>query len=380
MNDKKNIIEFKDLFEKEIKDRKVNHKPDRFRNYGHAIIMYLLIMLVFASILVIGFLQFETFRKQNVEQLLDQIKYDIGGITVIDLESFENARPSYKKDVQILYELDNQYLVVVNKNNSYAGILLLSVDNDNEIVFNQVVFDAMVKSPRQITKWTEDIFINVYYGETINIPYEFHPNSIEVEFRVELIQIVMSLINFLIYLLLTPIVIYLLKVDIIDDFKEFKVDKVQAINQVIIAYFFLIVGNVLSNYLSTFLGGLLGIEPSTSVNQEVIESALKSNGIVLMILSAVILGPIAEELIFRKAIFGLIKKNSVALIVSSLVFGLIHLLNEETFSNLLVNGVSYFIMGLIFGYIYIRNKRNIMVPIIVHIVSNLISVLFILFY
>jgi uncharacterized protein len=378
MNDKKKIIEFNDLFEKEIKDRKVNNKPERFKNYGHAIIMYLLIMLVFASVLVIIFLQIAPFTKQNSEQLLDQIKYDNGGIAVIDIESFNLARASYKNDIKVLYELDD-YFIIVNENNNYASVFLLT-DIDGEISLNQDVFDAIFKAPNEISKWNEDLEINVYYAETIIIPYELHDHSIEVKYINELTQIVMSLINFLIYLLLTPILIYMLKVDIIDDFKEFKVDKVQAFNQVIIAYFFLIVGNVLSNYLSTFIGGLLGIEPSISVNQQTIESALRSNGIVLMILSAVILGPIVEELIFRKAIFGLIRKNSVALVVSSLVFGLIHLLNEQTFGELIVNGLSYFIMGLVFGYIYIRNNRNIIVPIIVHIVANLISVLFILFY
>jgi uncharacterized protein len=378
MNDKKKIIEFNDLFEKEIKDRKVNNKPERFKNYGHAIIMYLLIMLVFASVLVIIFLQIAPFTKQNSEQLLDQIKYDNGGIAVIDIESFNLARASYKNDIKVLYELDD-YFIIVNENNNYASVFLLT-DIDGEISLNQDVFDAIFKAPNEISKWNEDLEINVYYAETIIIPYELHDHSIEVKYINELTQIVMSLINFLIYLLLTPILIYMLKVDIIDDFKEFKVDKVQAFNQVIIAYFFLIVGNVLSNYLSTFIGGLLGIEPSISVNQQTIESALRSNGIVLMILSAVILGPIVEELIFRKAIFGLIRKNSVALVVSSLVFGLIHLLNEQTFGELIVNGLSYFIMGLVFGYIYIRNNRNIIVPTIVHIVANLISVLFILFY
>ena len=91
-------------------------------------------------------------------------------------------------------------------------------------------------------------------------------------------------------------------------------------------------------------------------------------------------GLVVEELIFRKAIFGLIKSNGMALFVSTFVFGIIHLVGEASIQEALVNGISYFVMGFIFGYIYIKNNRNIMIPIAVHILSNLVSVLFILLF
>jgi hypothetical protein len=101
---------------------------------------------------------------------------------------------------------------------------------------------------------------------------------------------------------------------------------------------------------------------------------------VLIFISAVIIGPVVEELIFRKAIFGLISNDKVALAVSTFIFGAIHLLGEASILEALVNGVAYFVMGFVFGYIYLKNNRNIMVPIIVHVLSNLISVIGILFF
>ena len=101
---------------------------------------------------------------------------------------------------------------------------------------------------------------------------------------------------------------------------------------------------------------------------------LNSNGIVFIVLSAVLIGPVVEELVFRKSIFGLIKNNTIAILVSSIIFGAIHLTAEASFAEALINGISYFAMGLVFGFIYIKNQRNIMAPIAVHILVNLISV------
>jgi len=146
-----------------------------------------------------------------------------------------------------------------------------------------------------------------------------------------------------------------------------------------VGYLYLIIGNIVASYVQTFLGDLLSIAPAQSVNQVSIESALSSSGAIFMILAAVILGPIIKELIFRKAIFGLIKSDHVALAVSTFVFGAVHLLGESSLTSALVNGIAYFTMGLIFGYIYLKNDKNIMVPIAVHILSNFISIVVILF-
>jgi len=138
-------------------------------------------------------------------------------------------------------------------------------------------------------------------------------------------------------------------------------------------------GNIFSNYTSSFLGDIFGLTQSESLNQITVIRSLESSGAVLMILSAVIMGPIVEELIFRKSIFGLFKSDKWALIVSTLIFGSIHLVGEASILSALVNGLSYFVMGFIFGFIYIKNKRNIFAPLAVHILSNTISIIAILF-
>lgn len=78
-----------------------------------------------------------------------------------------------------------------------------------------------------------------------------------------------------------------------------------------------------------------------------------------------ILGPIAEEFIFRSAILGYMLRNGVnaklAIIISALIFGIIHLNPAQ---------IPYaFLIGVIFGVIYYKT-RNIILTVILHIVIN----------
>jgi len=187
-----------------------------------------------------------------------------------------------------------------------------------------------------------------------------------------------SLLNFLIYLIMIPGIIYFMKHDILFDYKEAKAKGKDLIIPVILGYAYVWAGNLISNALSTFIASSYNLNVSESVNQRAIISAVTSSTGILMIISAVFIGPIIEELVFRKALFGLIKNNTVALLVSTVVFGLIHVVGEASLAEALVNGVAYFVMGFVFGFIYLKSDRNIIVPTIVHILNNGVSILFIL--
>lgn len=88
----------------------------------------------------------------------------------------------------------------------------------------------------------------------------------------------------------------------------------------------------------------------------------------IFIIVVSVVGPILEELIFRKIIFGEIYKRTnfwMAAIISGLAFALIHF----DFTHLLV----YFIMGLVFSFLYVQTKR-IIVPIFAHVAMNSIVI------
>lgn len=111
---------------------------------------------------------------------------------------------------------------------------------------------------------------------------------------------------------------------------------------------------------------VLGITPG-SENTELIVSLTRMSPLFLLL--PAIIGPIMEELVFRKVIFNGFKRKMnvyMAAILSSLIFGVFHL----EFTHLLI----YFVMGIILTFIYVQTKR-IIVPILVHMSFNTITVL-----
>lgn len=111
---------------------------------------------------------------------------------------------------------------------------------------------------------------------------------------------------------------------------------------------------------------ILEIDPG-SENTEIIVELTRLNPMFLLI--PAITAPVLEELIFRKILFGtLYKKMNFfwAALISSLIFGVLHM----DFLHLLI----YVTMGFVFAYLYVQTKR-IIIPIIVHMSLNTITVL-----
>ncbi|CAG9623536.1 CPBP family intramembrane glutamic endopeptidase [Sutcliffiella rhizosphaerae] len=106
---------------------------------------------------------------------------------------------------------------------------------------------------------------------------------------------------------------------------------------------------------------VFGIQPGSENTQQIMGFV---SAFPLMIFAVAVAGPILEEIIFRKIIFGAIYKRfnfAAGLIVSSLLFAVVH----QDFKHLLV----YFVMGGIFAFLYVKTNR-IIVPIIAHVGMN----------
>jgi uncharacterized protein len=106
---------------------------------------------------------------------------------------------------------------------------------------------------------------------------------------------------------------------------------------------------------------LFGVEPG-SENTEMIVSVIEVTPLVIIVTS--IIGPILEEIIFRKIIFGVLYKRTnfiIAGLISSLLFSLLH--GEP--QHLLL----YASMGFTFAFLYVKTKR-IIVPIFAHVAMN----------
>ena len=146
--------------------------------------------------------------------------------------------------------------------------------------------------------------------------------------------------------------------------------------------------------VSTILFAVLGITgyKSSATNQDAIDAMFNTSvlGIILLFISIVIMAPIVEELIFRKSIFKVIKDPKLALIVSTIVFGGLHVVSgtimeivlffdgSGSYLNVILEFVyiiQYSMMGLGFGIAYLKSNKNITSTIFGHMLNNGISFL-----
>ena len=90
----------------------------------------------------------------------------------------------------------------------------------------------------------------------------------------------------------------------------------------------------------------------------------------LGILALAIVGPVVEEVVFREAVLGNLLRDGMrpwlAILLSALVFGLIHVNPIQIPFALLI--------GIILGLLYCKTG-NILLPLIVHILNNTLSVI-----
>ncbi|GGD22841.1 peptidase [Pontibacillus chungwhensis BH030062] len=118
----------------------------------------------------------------------------------------------------------------------------------------------------------------------------------------------------------------------------------------------------LSQYAATVIESLVfGVDP-ISENTQNLSALAKATPIFILIIA--IVAPILEEIIFRKILFGTLRKYTnflISALVSGSIFGIVHGEPEHL--------LKYAMMGLVFAYLYEKTKR-IIVPIITHATMN----------
>jgi len=133
---------------------------------------------------------------------------------------------------------------------------------------------------------------------------------------------------------------------------------------VLIGFGFNAIGNFLNNIFAYTLSGL-GIAPSMPD----IEYGSGFTGFAIAMLCIAVFPALVEEFAFRGVILGILKKHfnsKVAIIVSAIIFGLVH--------GNLVQIPFAFLMGLVFGFIAVYTK-SIWPSVIAHFLNNGVSVI-----
>ena len=380
MDQEKEIITFEELFKGEKKQTSNRPPENNKRGYTYSLLFYALIMYVVATIIALIMFEMPSMTKLWYEEelIFEQVANSPGGIAFVSDDTWFNYGDDYLDSVQNVGVYEGFIIIINKENQSYQTVLY-----DDEILTEQVIDEEkildIISRDAVVTTWDNDTDIVIFQGRNLPRLTSLTNDTVLVTGPVKNITAeASSILNFLIYLIMVPGIIYFMKNDIIIDWNETKAKKKEIVVPVIIGYAYVWVGNFVSTLLSTYLADILNYGVGEAANQQAIISAVTSKTGFLMIISAVIIGPVIEELIFRKAVFGLIKNNKIALVVSTFVFGLIHVLSETSIQAAIVNGVSYFVMGFVFSYIYLKAERNVMIPIIVHIINNAVSILLIL--
>lgn len=186
---------------------------------------------------------------------------------------------------------------------------------------------------------------------------------------------ILSMVQMMFNIPLIGFFIYVLRTDFQEDWKKFKTEFKKNISYILIG----IIACYTLTAVVAMIYELLEIT-GTADNQEIINQALFGKGKIPMIISVVIFAPFVEEILFRKLLFGTIEEKFkmppvVAIVVSTLVFSLIHVSSGDN----LIYIFQYLPLAFVITYSYYKSGRNIFVPIGIHFLNNLISVLAVYF-
>ena len=126
-----------------------------------------------------------------------------------------------------------------------------------------------------------------------------------------------------------------------------------------VSVFFMYIGNTISTYIMLYVEEALGKAP-----ENVVTTVLDSTNIILSIVLIGIVGPIIEEIMFRKLFTDRLTPygEKTAILLPSLFFALFHTNLYQFFYA--------FLLGMIFSYIYVKTGKLIYTCII-HIFINL---------
>lgn len=118
---------------------------------------------------------------------------------------------------------------------------------------------------------------------------------------------------------------------------------------------------VINMVLSVLFTSVIG---ATTSNQDALDSAISSLAIVTIIPTSFIV-PLVEEIVFRYAMSTIIKNKVAFVIVSSLLFAVMHGIGIIT--------ILYFILGVMLSLIYLKHDKNVIASTAVHMFNNTVS-------
>ena len=201
----------------------------------------------------------------------------------------------------------------------------------------------------------------IYAISTIAFPliiFNIIGNNSEIAGNINFTLIISAICN---YILPFPILLFLMK-----KLESEKLEKESLSIYTFLLYFcisftLMIIGNMIGLAVTSLIGTAIQSEISNPI-----QTLINSSDIMLNLIIISIIGPIFEEIFFRKLLIDRTIKYGarISIILSATLFGLMHgNLNQFFYA---------FLLGGFFSYVYIKTGK-IIYPIILHIILNLMG-------
>lgn len=394
-------MEQKDFdLETEFKNLKAKQKEAQTRSKlkEKRVWYYILVLCLYAvltpliSLIVSGIVMVSAINKPTRytikahTQVINEIYLSPNKIGIITVKPFENSKKDFKNnffDLPVNKSGDKLYWLIINteikkdlrekliKENDQREFILTPNWKEN-IISEKITILTDTNLNSSLPELAE------YKNVIIKNLLEFSGNKKPTEIQTFINSYFGGTIAFVSTLIITIVIAGVM-------WKDFAYDFRYKLSKNIFKSLLFIIGGIVLMFAGLYLSELIieliikaaNIDFIGSENQKTINLLLENNSQAIFIkLTAILLAPIIEELIFRKTIFKLIRSKGMAIYVSSLSFGLIHVISMyKAPEMMLLNLIPYFMGGLVLSSIYSLNQKNIYIPIIVHMSYNLIGIL-----
>ena len=181
-----------------------------------------------------------------------------------------------------------------------------------------------------------------------------------------------AIANYLVYVVLALYGSFLFKDRLIKQWNEIRKTKRKFFFGVLTGWLFLFLMTVVFEFVSEMLKQFFGLV-GQGLNQSNIQSTFQEQPILIAVFACVI-GPLVEELIFRQTLLRYLRKSLptwLSIFIVGFAFALTHMHSLDL--SEWVGAVGYLGAGLAFSIIYVKEKENIYYPLLVHMLSNSLS-------
>ena len=180
--------------------------------------------------------------------------------------------------------------------------------------------------------------------------------------------------TYLVYTIMFVYGCFLFKSLLLKKWNEIRKTKRKFFFGVLTGWLFLILMTVVFGFVSEMLRQFFGLV-GQGLNQSNIQSTFQEQPLLIAVFACII-GPLVEELFFRQILLRYLRKNLptwLSVFLVGLVFALTHM-HSLSLSEW-VGAVGYLGGGLAFSIIYVKEKENIYYPLLVHMLSNSLSLI-----